>query len=107
MVGLRRRDQLRVDVDANHGMTTGRQLSADPARPATGVKNSLTRCHDRVQQTGLPCEIDPVSGHLSEPVDVPPRVFGALVGEPARWNAHESNLDGRAPPGRCVHGREY
>jgi len=39
MVSLGRVDQLRIDVDANHGMAAGAQFGADSARPATGIQH--------------------------------------------------------------------
>lgn len=39
MVNLGRVDQLRIDVDANHGMAAGAQFCADSSRPATGIQD--------------------------------------------------------------------
>ena len=98
MVGLRSRDQLWIDIDADDDVSTRCEFSANPTRAATGVENSRAGSDHRVQQTSLTAKIHAVGGHLSEPLDIPPRMLGACMGEPARRRAHEENLDRSATP---------
>jgi hypothetical protein len=71
MVGLRRRNQQRVNVDPDHSVTAGGELGTHPPRPASSVQYAGTRDEQGVEQPSLAAQIRAVSGHRPEPVDVP------------------------------------
>ncbi len=76
------RDQVRVDVDADHVMSERGEPTADPSRSAAGVENPSSAPNHCVDEPRFTIEILTLCGHRPESFDIPPRMTGVLLDHP-------------------------
>ena len=88
VIGLGRRDQRRVGVDADDRVPTLVEYGAQSARTAPGVEHSAAGRHHRIDQPSLTTEIGTVGGHRAESLDVPRRVSVLGLRHPSRRSCH-------------------
>jgi hypothetical protein len=93
MIGLRGRDQLRINVHTDDLVAAGVEFTADPSRAASRVEQTGAARHHRIHQARLTGQIDTVGRHLTKPVDIPGRVSGVMVGEPTRPRTHATHVN--------------
>mgnify|MGYP006280898971 CR=1 FL=1 len=71
MILTGRLDQFRIHIDADNAVTSLMENGPGPARPASRVEDPRMGSGHRIDQAGLACEVDSLSGHPAEPADVP------------------------------------
>ena len=76
------RDQLPIQIDADHLMPGRGKVATHSSGTASRVEDASTAGHHRIDQTRLAGQILPARGHLPESPDVPLRVT-RILGDPA------------------------
>jgi hypothetical protein len=84
-------DQLGVDIDANDRVPAGRELSSDPSWTTPRIEDARSPPDDGVEQPRLAGQVNTVSSHPAETIDVPAGMARFVIGNPARQCTHSPN----------------